>query len=225
MLCHCVSVKVQRFKCFLSCSAVVSWHNCIKWIIASLQTSFLSGYSVSDTLRTEKRFPAVWDIRTKGHAWTPEHNRYFFKNPNAIHLSHFYVDHETISSKQGTTFGSTSVRNLFAMIGPSVDTLRMWGMSEIPYTQTLCRHLPWHVRLLQAQVARTIGSDIQERRCLTMYPDSGLQSILSIIVRVWRKCSSVCPLSRLQSRKILLTGWQRRNQIQYLSRIPLLCPL
>ena len=102
----------------------------------------MSGYSVSDTLRTEKRFPAVWDIRTKD---MPEHLNIidiFFKNPNAIHLSHFYVDHETISSKQGTTFGSTSVRNLFAMIGPSVDTLRMWGMSEIPYTQTLCRHLP-----------------------------------------------------------------------------------
>ena len=26
----CVSVKVQTVKCFLSCSAVVSWHNCIK---------------------------------------------------------------------------------------------------------------------------------------------------------------------------------------------------
>ena len=151
-------------------------------------------------------------------------NRYFLTNADAIYI-HFYLDHETISSKQGTTLGSTSVRNLFAMIGPSVDTLRMWGMSEIPYTQTLCRHLPWHVRLLQAQVARTIGSDIQDRRCLTMYPDSGLQSILSIIVRVWRKCSSVCPLSRLQSRKILLTGWESRNHIQYLSRIPLLCPL
>lgn len=26
----CISVKVQRVKCFLSCSVVVSWHNCIK---------------------------------------------------------------------------------------------------------------------------------------------------------------------------------------------------
>ena len=196
-----VSVKVQRVKCFLSCSAVVGWHNCIKWIIASLQTSFLSGYSVSDTLRTEETFNRV------GQIWL-----YFLKtNTTFIHLSHYYVvsdvDHETILSKHGTTFGSTSVRNLFAMMGPSVDTLRMWGMSESPYTQTLCRHLPWHVTLLQAQVALTIGSDVHERRCLTMYPDSGLQSILSIIVRVWRKCSSACPLSRLQSRKVLLTGW------------------
>ena len=69
-----------------------------------------------------------------------------------MNITYFYADHEIILSKQGTTLGSTSVRNLFAMMGPSVDTFRMCGMSEIPYTQTLCRHLPWVVTWYRAHL-------------------------------------------------------------------------